>query len=197
MQIITYNTLPHNKNIYEAFERESYDLACYLCIEEIANNPANSYAWYYKGKCEYELGNCHDAIICFKRAISIDPDATLFRANLGLAYEKSKNRINALNSYLDEVRRFPDSLFGWQVFVPFLVNNRRFSLAKKICDAMVANNTMNYEFLAEEYADSLYHAGSLQEELVLYEKLKSIRFYPEWAKRNHYLVMKDLNLYHD
>lgn len=182
-----------NDKIFDAFESGMYEFCHYLCLEEIKANPKNAFAWFYKGKTEFECNDYVDSIKSFMKGISIEPEATLFRANLGLSFENIGDNKQAIKYYFLEVRKFPESLYGWQVIVPFLVNNSRYNFAKKICDEMVKSGTMDYNFLAEEYSECLYQAGTLNEELLFYKKLKELNYHAPWAQENYNLLLKDIN----
>jgi tetratricopeptide (TPR) repeat protein len=189
---MNYREKTPNEKIFNAFEEGTYDLCRYLCLEDIKTNPKNAYAWFYKGKSEFECDDFTDSINSLQRGISIEPEATLFRANLGQSFERNGNIKNAIKYYFLEVKKFPESLYGWQVLVPFLAKSNKYVIVKKICDEMVKNKSMDYTFLAEEYADSLYNSGTLDEELIFYQKLKELDIYPPWAEENHNFVLKDI-----
>ena len=181
------------EHIYALFEKGHYKECLRLCVSNLEKTPYEFYAWFYKGKSEYELGFYKEAIKSFEQSARLAPQEDEVWLSLGCALELSGKKMMAMKAYRKEITLFPDGSSGWMALAAFLTRIKRYRLAKTIFRAIEVNSVMDYFMAGYEYAIALYHAGSLDEEFKLYKKLIDIGYEEKWVKVNFENIIRDMD----
>ena len=111
---------------------------------------------------------------------------------LGYLYERKEEYKLAMRFFSKEIRLFPNNCIGWHRLANFLTSINRYRLAKKIFSNLLKLDKFNFYISAYQYADALYDAGSLQEELEYYQLLISQGFEETWIDDNYQKILKDI-----
>ena len=170
--------------IFGLFEEAKYEECLRLCNRGIKQYPSHYYAWFYKGKSLYELGDFEQAITAFIQSLNLGPNEDQIWLSLACARDANGEKLEAYRCYRKETELFPDSAFAWESLAIFLCRNKRFSVARRIFRLIDAKGLMNYEFACLDYAKSIYEAGTLDEEIALYNKLISLGIKEKWVTVN-------------
>ena len=185
----------HLEKIYYLFELEQFDECLDQCNLVIGNkNDFNFhyYAYFYRGKVEYEFGDFEKSINSFEKVIALAPNEDQVWVSMACALESIGEKKLALNAYIREIRLFPKNVFGWQKLAGFLTRINRFKLAKKIFDDINAIGKIDYTICASEYALALYEVGTYEEELEYYVKLRSMGFAETWIEDNYNELLDEM-----
>lgn len=181
-----------HEKIFELFENDKYHACLKLCLESIEVDSKVYYPWFYKGKVEYEFARFDSSIKSYETAISLGSEAINVWVAMGLSYESNGNNKFAMDCYLKEIRQFPENCYGWQILAGFLSRRGFFRIGKKILDSIVIKGVFDDSISATEYADCLYYAGTLEEELIFYERILKMNYPLDWIEENHHRVLEDI-----
>ena len=91
------------------------DWPCMLreCQLWIKAQPADSEAWYRLGIANSRTGDMRNAIVVFRKAVSINPDFSAAWSELGVAYGLSGKEIEAVEAFKKATRIKPDNTDVW------------------------------------------------------------------------------------
>lgn len=180
------------EKIFDYFEKDKYHACFRLCMKATKIYPEDAYSWFYKGKVEFEFQEFESSITSFEKAINLGCQNNNIWTAMGLSYEKIGKQRLALDCYLKEVKNFPENCYGWQILAGFLSRVDRFKLGKKIFDSVVKKNAFDDRISAVEYADCLYYAGTSEDELVFYKRIRKMNYPLKWIEIEYRRVLNDL-----
>jgi tetratricopeptide (TPR) repeat protein len=184
------------EKIYYFFEIEQFEECldqCNLIISNKSDSIFHYYAYFYKGKVEYEFGEFEKSINSYEKSLTLNSNEDQIWVSMACALELIGEKKLALNSFIKEIRYFPKNAFGWQKLAGFLTRIKRFKLAKKIFDNVSANDEIDYTVCASEYAVALYEAGNLKEELQYYDKLRAMGYNETWIEDNYNELLSEIH----
>ncbi len=79
-------------------DREQYDKALDVIVEQLPQDPLNHRLWYVRGKCEQSIDSIDEAIISYQKAIQLQEDDAQSYSSIGNIYiERARAAFNTID----------------------------------------------------------------------------------------------------